>query len=111
MVLKDTGKLKLKPGIIDRFVEEAKKDNKWGQFNTNMKLFIMAHYYLDSKIFSLPYRSKYLQKRNLIVGNFLLSTDFFQKKMDVTREIEYIALNHPYKNPCSNPFSSIFYPA
>lgn len=45
------------------------------------------------------------------LGNYyLLSTDFFRNKMDESMEVKYIGLYNPYKIPCSNPFSNVYYP-
>lgn len=41
---------------------------------------------------------------------YLLSTDFFRNRMDENKEVKYIGLYNPYKTPCSNPFSNIYYP-
>lgn len=37
-------------------------------------------------------------------GLMLLSCDFFQNGADERREIQYVALFHPYARPCYTPF-------
>ena len=41
---------------------------------------------------------------------YLISTDFFQNKMDESRLVKYQGLYNPHKTPCANPFSSLYYP-
>lgn len=49
-------------------------------------------------------------RSEMLVKGFLLSTNFFMNKMDETRPVEYISLYNPYKQPCANPFSFMYYP-
>ena len=41
---------------------------------------------------------------------YLVSSDFFQNKMDESRIVRYKGIYNPYKTPCANPFSSLYYP-
>jgi len=41
---------------------------------------------------------------------YLVSTDFFNNKMDESKIVRYKGLYNPYKTPCANPFSSLYYP-
>ena len=41
---------------------------------------------------------------------YLVSTDFFQNKMDESKIVRYRSLYNPHKTPCANPFSSLYYP-
>lgn len=53
-------------------------------------------------------------KSNLVAdlaNMYLLSTDFFRNKMDEKAEVKYLGLYNPYKMPCSNPFSHLYYPS
>ena len=54
--------------------------------------------------------SRYSQKIRRLVNVYLLSTDFFQHKMDDSRIIRYVALYDPQLRPCVNPFSGTHYP-
>jgi hypothetical protein len=47
---------------------------------------------------------------SMITQEYLLSTDFFRNKMDESRIVKYIGFYNPYQMPCTNPFSSTFYP-
>jgi hypothetical protein len=38
-----------------------------------------------------------------LATRFLMSTDFFLHGADETRPVRYVALYHPYANPCWNP--------
>lgn len=107
---KDLEKLTVDEGAIEKFISEVRKQNPW-RFSDEKKYLIMGHYYLENNLFSLPYPGKNRQYRNYIVGTFLLSTDFFINKMDTRKKINYMGLYNPYKRPCSNPFSSIYYPS
>jgi hypothetical protein len=48
-------------------------------------------------------------KVHQLVSAYLLSTDFFQNKMDQTRTVKYVGLYDPYTRPCSHPFSHAHY--
>jgi hypothetical protein len=48
-------------------------------------------------------------KVHQLVSAYLLSTDFFQNKMDETRTIKYVGLYDPYTRPCAHPFSHTYY--
>lgn len=45
-----------------------------------------------------------------IMQLYLLSSDFFQNRMDESKEVKYIAIYNPHRTPCANPFSSMYYP-
>jgi hypothetical protein len=49
-------------------------------------------------------------RSRLLIDGFLPATDFFLNKMDESRPITYLTLYDPHKRPCSNPFSSLYYP-
>jgi hypothetical protein len=48
-------------------------------------------------------------KVHQLVSAYLLSSDFFQNKMDHTRSVKYLGLYDPYTRPCAHPFSHIHY--
>lgn len=48
-------------------------------------------------------------KVHQLVSAYLLSSDFFQNRMDEKRTIKYIGLYDPYTRPCSHPFSHAHY--
>jgi hypothetical protein len=48
-------------------------------------------------------------KVHQLVSAYLLSSDFFQNKMDETRIVKYVGLYDPYTRPCSHPFSHVHY--
>lgn len=99
----------LKRDQIDKFITEATEEKYWSQFSRSKQEFIKIHYLTANSIVNLPYGNKYRQYRNEIVGRFLLSTDFFIHNMESGREINYVRFYNPYKMPCSNPFSSVYY--
>lgn len=108
IILEDTEGLHLKEETIDRFLADAKKEVFWHEYDFTKKGFIVAHTWLGSGF--LPYKLKYCHYRSKIVGTFLLSTDFFLNKMDEKKPIQYRGFYNPYKQACSSPFSSLYYP-
>lgn len=48
-------------------------------------------------------------KIHQMVSAYLLSSDFFQNKMDDKRTIKYVGLYDPYTRPCAHPFSHVHY--
>ena len=50
-------------------------------------------------------------KVHQLISAYLLSSDFFQNKMDDKRTIKYIGLYDPYTRPCAHPFSHVHYSA
>lgn len=109
---KDLSHLNVSFESYAQFIKEAQENNHWNKkfFDEKKRLFFRAYYLLDYLPVPLPYKYKYVQYRSEIVGDFLLSTDFFINKMDVNKEIAFLGLYNPYKRPCSNPFSNLYYP-
>ena len=106
---KDSENLTLKDNdTIDRFMNDADKEDYWRQFSTAKQMFICVQHFFYSFGVQLPLYSKYLQYRSTITGQFLLSTSLF---MDITNySVSYTGFYNQYKRACSNPFSSNFYP-
>jgi hypothetical protein len=48
---------------------------------------------------------------NNLTELYLFSTDFFRNKMDESKVVKYVAYYNPFKIPCANPFSAMYYPA
>lgn len=48
-------------------------------------------------------------KVHQLVSAYLLSSDFFQNKMDEKRVVKYVGLYDPYSRPCAHPFSHAHY--
>lgn len=111
IVKKDLSFLSVKDEQIEKFINEARKQNHWGNkfFDWKKQLFVQLSYMVSSVWAGFPYAYKYRQYRSEIVGDFLLSTDFFIHKMEEDRAVNYIALYNPYKRACSNPFSNLYY--
>lgn len=112
MLKQDLSHLKTDPAGFEKFVEEAEESKHWAAkfFDWKKKQFVRFGYIADNLLPSFPYKYKYLQYRSDIVGDFLLSTDFFINKMDATQPVSYIGIYNPYLRPCSNPFSNLYYP-
>lgn len=112
MLKKDLVHLKINPDSFEKFVKEADEKDHWAGkfFDWKKKQFVRFGFIVDSLLPSFPYKYKYVQYRSDIVGDFLLSTNFFMNKMDSSKTIDYIGLYNPYARPCSNPFSNLYYP-
>ncbi|MEJ0031891.1 MAG: hypothetical protein WDO15_16620 [Bacteroidota bacterium] len=106
----DTDDLQVNDDAIDQYVEDARKERFLDTFSLTKKVLIIVHTYFGFLGGLIPYRNKYVQYRGQITGHFLLSTDHFRNRMDVTKPVEYTGFYNPYRQPCSNPFSTIFYP-
>lgn len=107
ILVEDLKGLQVSEASIKQYLEDAEAEYYWG-FTNGKKQFVKAHYNIP---LPLPYSVKYKHFRTIIVGTFLLSTDFFINKMDVTKQINYLAYYNPYKRACYNPFSSMYYPS
>lgn len=106
----DCAKLNVNPDHIDQFIQDAYQDKFWDRFNMQKKLIIIFFTYLSFTKSFMPYFNKYIMYRGQITGQFLLSTNFFINRMSVNETIEYVQFHNPYKQPCNNPFSNLFYP-
>lgn len=89
--------LKLDEDGLDRFVADYSRLK-----DRNYKLTMKGY-----SLFGI--NSSRSGKVHQLVSAYLLSSDFFQNKMDETRTIKYIGLYDPYSRPCSHPFSHVHY--
>lgn len=105
----ETNNLKLGNKAVDQFMIDADKELFWSKFSRSKQLMITLHAYGSFLKSLLPYRNKYLLYKNQITGHFLLSTNLFLNKMDVTQPVTYHGFYNPYKHPCYNPFSANSY--
>lgn len=111
IIEKDTNTLKINKEEIDKFMVAARENKFWKRtYSFAHQQMIKWHYYIDNSAFTLPYPRNYEFYRGRIVAAFLLSTDFFENKMDASKPVRFTAFYDPYVRPCSNPFSNIFYP-
>lgn len=101
---------KLAEDTLDRFIADARMANLWNQFTLGKKLLLRFHFAFDNALFKLPYHHKYLHYKNIIMEEFLMSTDIVLHGMDTSKEIKYVGLFNPYKRYCFNPFSDVFNP-
>jgi hypothetical protein len=68
------------------------------------------HYFKTRMYYALGFDSKQSKLVNHFADVYLRSTDFFYNKMDESKPVRYLGLYNPYKRPCANPFSNIYYP-
>jgi hypothetical protein len=111
MIAADTAGLKIEEGSIDRFIADAEQEFWLQRYGLAKRALIGLHTHTRGMLGLLPFKGKYLQYRSEIVGQFMLSTDYFYNKMDDNIQVNYAAFFNPHKGPCANPFSSAIYPA
>jgi hypothetical protein len=109
---KDVKNLNVSKEDIQKYAREAAKQNPFGFSTAKIKM-VSAYDQLETLgIKAGPFYSKYTQYRSMIVGNFLLSTDFFWSKLSASDKITYSGrIYSAYAYPCGNPFSDKFYPS
>jgi hypothetical protein len=98
--------LSVEGGILKRFLNDCEKQNHWRQFSLTKKIVIRIHFYFPFLSGVIPYHHKYSHYKNIIVGDFLMSTNYFFNGQR-TDSIKYIGLPNPYNRFCSNPFSDL----
>lgn len=112
IIRKQLAYLNLEPTSVDRFANDMSVTQYYDRKNFGWKkqLFVRVFQFFDNPWIALPGKSRYEQYCTFFVNDFLLSTDFFLNKMDESKQVNYLALYEPYKRPCVNPFSNLFYP-
>ena len=105
----DLGSLDIDDDIFEKYLDEAKSRGYFSSFDIRKKWLIRFYDRLPLKWLPMPYTSKYNQYRSELVADFLLSTDYFINKMNKDRKISYLGIYDPYRRPCSNPFSNLYY--
>lgn len=92
--------LKLDQKGVENFVDDYMKKHTNSLFTYELKAVDM----LSLSANSLGYTE-------FLVKDFLLSSTFFTNKMDESKLIEYTGnVYNPYKTPCGNPFSALYFP-
>lgn len=110
IVRQELAYLPISDDVYSAFMRDVRQQKAINHLGSEKEWFIRLHFMLGKAGASLlPYRYKYEQYKSQIVGTFLLSTDFFYNGMDENKSVAYRNLYHPYKNACSNPFSSLYY--
>ncbi len=101
IIMKELNYLTLdKPGVEQYAADYLRYENSTPQIQTKLKLYYLSG--IGSNKSSII---------SSLVEKYLLSTDFFLNKMDESRTVKYAGYYNPYKSPCTNPFSSLYYPA
>jgi hypothetical protein len=91
--------LKLDEEGLERFVNDFAKENKSSSYRMALRGYAF-----------IGVRASQSGKVNQLVTTYLLSTDFFQNKMDENKIIKYMGLYDAHKRPCAHPFSHFYYP-
>lgn len=100
-IFRDLDFLNLDRKGVEAFVEDYMGDNKGNAF---LQLKIKVADVFNISQYTFDYRM-------YLVRNFLLSSTFFQNKMDERKLVTYSGnLYNPFKTPCSNPFSHFHFP-
>lgn len=104
LILNELSYLKVDRKEVEQFVEDFHEEYHGKSKN---KLYTQ----LQTKALHLvKARAEGSEMVDLLAHRFLASTDFFRNKMDLNKPVKYTGLYHPYKAPCANPFSAIYYP-
>lgn len=101
IILNQFGYLKINREGLAQFVTDYYKAN--GSTSLTMQLKTKFYYFFNVD----PDRSKLVKD---LATSYLLSTDFFQNRMDESKEVKYLGWRDPHKAPCANPFSFLYYP-
>lgn len=99
IITNELGYLKLDKAGVDRFADDYLKT----VYSQSTPLKLKTYYFLGRK-------AEQSWLINDVVSRYLLSSDYFLNKMDEGKIVKYTTLYNPYLNPCSNPFSSLYYP-
>ncbi|WP_205499834.1 twin-arginine translocation signal domain-containing protein [Rufibacter psychrotolerans] len=102
VIINELNYLTLDRAGVEQFVDDYLRGH---YINSSLKaqFSLISCYYLGGNVT----KSLTIPK---LVQSYLISTDFFLNKMDERRTIKYINRNMPYKLPCYNPFSALYYP-
>lgn len=92
--------LKLDPDGVRKYVQDYLQKDKPG-IASSIK---WRSYYV------LNFHSKDSDNIKFLVTYYLLSSDFFINKMDESKTVRYMGINHQYTAPCSSHFSYLIFP-
>lgn len=109
IIITDTNTLNISSIVYKEFLKNAEENQSWCPLSDGKIKFLTIFHSYNLQYVPSDFSVKYHQLRADIVAWFLLSTDFFIHKMDTSKEIKFLVLYHPYKIPCMNPFSNLFY--
>lgn len=98
LILNELDYLTLDVAGVEQFVQDYAKNK-----SENHLLKIRGLYLLRTS----SGKSKVVEE---LVKDYLLATDFFRNRMDESKPLQYTGLYDPYKTPCANPFSAVYYP-
>lgn len=96
-IYKELHYLKLDPQGVTQFVEDYFKGSNPG-FKEKMKW--KAYFFLNSG-------TKGSDNLFQVVRAYLLSSDFFLNKTDVSKTVKYLGMFNPYKSQVPNPYSYV----
>ena len=107
LIRQELNYMNIESDAIPRFVQDAANYKLWNKFfgNSYTIFLIKLHYLIENPWLKLPGNLKYQDHKNQIIGEFLLSTNFFYQNPDSSQQIRYQGLYDPYLRPCSNPFA------
>lgn len=92
--------LKLDPEGVRKYAQDYLQKDKPG-IASNIK---WRSYYV------LNFNANDSDNIKFLVTYYLLSSDFFMNKMDESKTVRYMGINHQYTAPCSSHFSFLLFP-
>lgn len=95
---------------VERFIEDFIADVSDGYLAKIQKLSYVHPLYAYTGLLEMsPIAGKLKSFEERITTHFLMSTDLFYGKPDVSQPVKYLGLYDPHKTPCRNPFSEWWY--
>lgn len=92
--------LKLDPEGVRKYAQDYLQKDKPG-IASNIKW---------RSYFVLNFNASDSDNIKFLVTYYLLSSDFFMNKMDESKTVRYMGINHQYTAPCSSHFSFMLFP-
>jgi len=102
---KHTARLIVKDEDLVAFVEAIKGRHEHSATLAWMGMLGPIYRHLDVFSLTREMRGKMRLLEDEVVGEFLLSTDFFHRGADEKRELRYLGVFDPYERQCMNPFA------
>lgn len=93
--------LRLDEQGVARFVRDYYQEQKNNSLMIQLKMKLYYLFRVDAE------QSQLVRSLTTL---YLLSTDFFQNKMDESKLVQYQGIYDLYKTPCGHPFSALRYP-
>lgn len=100
LIKQELNYLKLENGSVEQYVSDYFKNSK-NDLVFRLKWKTMYYLKIDSSQSTVLFE---------LVKYYLLSSNFFINRTDMSQTVKYLGLYSPYKSPVPNPFSFVLYP-